>query len=163
MSRYVSLEEIMPVAGHAQLEAVRVRRESLYQALVGLEDALSTPIGHRDRWRLRVAMAVDHAANRLEEHVWETEAPDGLLIQVVNEYPRLACRAARLRDDHAELEKEIRELRTTLAEIDDADIEARGDSLRHQALQFLGHLAVHRQRGADLIYEAYNVDIGGSS
>jgi hypothetical protein len=151
------------MADQAQLDAVRVRRESLYQALVGLEDALSTPIGHRERWRLRVAMAIDHAANRVEEHIWETEAFDGLLNQVVDEDPRLCCRALRLRDDHIELQKEVCELRGALAEIDDAEIAVRGNALRQQALEFCGHLAVHRQRGADLIYEAYHVDIGGSS
>jgi hypothetical protein len=150
------------MAGQAHLDAVRVRRESLHQALVGLEDALSTPIGDSERWRLRVAMAVDHAANRVDEHIWEAEASDGLLNQVVSEVPRLFCRAARLRDDHLQLRKEIYELRVVLAEIDDADVAEQGDSLRKEALEFLGHVAVHRQRGADLIYEAYQVDIGDS-
>ena len=152
----------MPSADKTHLDAVRVRREALYQALIGLEDALSTPIGDGGRWRLRVAMAVDHAANRVDEHIREVEAADGLLHQVVGDVPRLACRADRLRDDHEHLQKEIHALRVALNEIDDDDVAERGEAIRTQALEFLGRLATHRQRGADLIYEAYQVDIGAS-
>lgn len=152
----------MPSADKTHLDAARVRREALYQALIGLEDALSTPIGDGGRWRLRVAMAVDHAANRVVEHISETEAADGLLHQVTAEVPRLACRAARLREDHENLEKDIHALRVALSELSDEDVAERGVAIRTQALEFLGRLATHRQRGADLIYEAYQVDIGAS-
>lgn len=150
------------MADQTHLDAVRARRESLYQALVGLEDALSTPIGDGARWRLRVAMAVDHAANRIAEHARSTEADDGLLRQVEAESPRLCGRTRRLRDDHERLEKDIHALCVALAEISDEDVASRGVQLRNQALEFLGLLAAHRQRGADLIYEAYQVDIGDS-
>lgn len=153
----------MPMADQTHLDAARVRRESLYQALVGLEDALSTPIGDGARWRLRVAMAVDHAANRLDEHIHSTEAFDGLLQQVESDSPRLACRTRRLRSDHERLEKGIHALKVALAEISDDDVADRGTAIRTEALDFLGLLAAHRHRGADLIYEAYQVDIGDSS
>ena len=35
------------------------------------------------------------------------------------------------------------------------------DDLRERATELLGHIVRHRQRGADLIYEAYETDIGG--
>lgn len=152
----------MPTADQTHLDAARVRRESLYQAAVGLEDALSTPIGDGARWRLRVAMAVDHATRRIEEHIEQVESPDGFLRQVVAEVPRLSCRAARLAEDHERLEKDVHALRVALAEIEDADVAERGMAIRKAALEFLGRLATHRQRGADLIYEAYQVDIGAS-
>ena len=152
----------MAITDHAHLDAARVRRESLYQALVGLEDALSTPIGDGPRWRLRVAMAVDHAANRVEEHVQSAEAGDGLLHQVELDSPRLGCRIRRLRTDHVRLENEINRLKVALADISDNDVVDKGIPIRNQALEFLGLLAAHRQRGADLIYEAYQVDIGDS-
>ncbi len=151
------------MADSTHLDAVRIRRESLHEALVGLEDALSTPIGDGGQWRLRVAMAVDHAANRISEHVTSTEADDGFLNQIINDAPRLACKTSRLRDDHEVLQKAVHELGTALAETSDADIGEQGIPIRNQAMDFLGQLATHRQRGADLIYEAYQVDIGGSS
>jgi hypothetical protein len=153
----------MPMADQTHLDAARTRRESLHQALVGLEDALSTPIGDGARWRLRVAMAIDHAANRVEEHVRSAESSDGLLEEVVQDAPRLSCRVDRLRRDHGELEKAVHGLQVALRDISDGDVATRGGPIRNQALDFLGHLATHRQRGADLIYEAYQVDIGNSA
>ncbi|MGF1596772.1 MAG: hypothetical protein ACFCVK_07540 [Acidimicrobiales bacterium] len=152
----------MPEAEHTRIEAARMRREALYQALVGLEDALSTPIGDGARWRLRVSMAVDHAVNRVEEHIVASEAADGVLAEVLADVPRLAKRARRLRTDHDELEKEVHALRILIDDLDDEDVTERGNDIRTQALEFLGHLALHRQRGADLVYEAYQVDIGAS-
>ena len=152
----------MPTADQTHLEAVRSRREALYQALVGLEDALSTPIGDGERWRLRVAMAVDHAANRVAEHIRDVEATDGFLDQVVAEAPRLCGRTDRLRADHDDLEKSVHALSVELSEIADADVADRAPQIRDQAMAFLGLLASHRHRGADLIYEAYQVDIGSS-
>jgi hypothetical protein len=31
--------------------------------------------------------------------------------------------------------------------------------VRRRVIALLGRLAIHRQRGSDLVYEAYNVDI----
>ena len=151
----------MAISTH--LDAARIRRESLYRALVGLEDALSTPIGDGAQWRLRVAMAVDHAANRLSEHIISTEADDGFLNQINSDAPRLSCKTDKLRHDHQHLEKAALGLKAALTQISDADVADRGTPIRNQALEFLGMVASHRQRGADLIYEAYHVDIGGSS
>jgi hypothetical protein len=35
------------------------------------------------------------------------------------------------------------------------------EAVRKQGTNLLGRLVRHRQRGADLIYEAYQTDIGG--
>ncbi len=37
------------------------------------------------------------------------------------------------------------------------------DELRHRAAGLLRQLARHRQRGADLLYQAYVTDIGGET
>ena len=47
-----------------------------------------------------------------------------------------------------------------LATISDRDVEDHGHEVRNQALDLMTALMRHRQRGADLIYEAYQVDIG---
>ncbi|MEM7276358.1 MAG: hypothetical protein AAF547_25010, partial [Actinomycetota bacterium] len=107
--------------------------------------------------------AVDHAARRIEEHAAQTEAPGGFLDRVVIEAPRLQKRVTQLRVDHERLEKEIDALRIAMALVDDADVPERAVGLRNQAIELLGHLTRHRQRGADLIYEAYQVDIGDGS
>jgi predicted RNase H-like nuclease (RuvC/YqgF family) len=145
-----------------QLDAVRIRREALYEAVVGLEDALTTPVGDGHKWRLRVAMAVDHAAVRIEEHAQQTEAKGGFLEKVLIEEPRLQRKINQLKVDHERLEKEVDALRTAVSLVDDDAVPDQSTSIRNRAIELLGQLTRHRQRGADLIYEAYQVDIGGT-
>jgi hypothetical protein len=144
-----------------QLDDVRSRREALYQAAVGLEDALTTPVGDGGRWRLRVAMAVDHAAARIEEHASQTEATGGFLDQVLDESPRLRRRIDQLKVDHERLEKGVDALRMAITMVEDNEVSDEAPAIRNLAIELLGQLTRHRQRGADLIYEAYQVDIGG--
>lgn len=151
------------MAKRVQLDAVRTRREALYQAVVGLEDALATPIGEGAKWLLRVTMAVDHAARRIDEHVCETEQPGGFFDTVVREAPRLHKRVTQLKVDHERLEKEVDALRTAIALVEDDELADQANTLRNQAIELLGQMTRHRQRGADLIYEAYQVDIGEGS
>ena len=151
------------MAGRVELDAVRNRREALYEAIVGLEDALATPIGDGARWRLRVAMAVDHAAMRISEHTSQTEAPDGFLDRTVQQKPRLGRKVNQLRVDHERLEKEVDALRVRLSITPDDEVPDQAAELRNQAMELLGQMSGHRQRGADLIYEIYQVDIGESS
>lgn len=145
-----------------QLDDVRSRREALYEAAVGLEDALTTPIGDGARWRLRVAMAIDHAAARIEEHAAQTEAKGGFLEKVLAEAPRLQRRINQLKVDHERLEKCVDALRMAVALVDDKEVAGEAPAIRNRAIELLGQLTRHRQRGADLIYEAYQVDIGGA-
>ncbi len=148
------------MADRVQLDAVRTRREALYEAVVGLEDALATPVGDGSKWRLRVAMAIDHATIRIEEHAKQTEAKGGFLDKVMQEDPRLQRRVNQLKVDHERLEKEVDALRLAISLVDDDRIPDEAVNIRNQAIDLLGQLTRHRQRGADLIYEAYQVDIG---
>ena len=148
------------MADRVQLDAVRTRREALYEAVVGLEDALATPVGDGKKWRLRVAMAIDHATIRIEEHAKQTEAKGGFLDKVMQEDPRLQRRVNQLKVDHERLEKEVDALRLAISHVDDDRIPDEAVNIRNQAIDLLGQLTRHRQRGADLIYEAYQVDIG---
>jgi hypothetical protein len=145
-----------------QLDAIRTRRESLYQAIIGLEDALTTPVGDGARWRLRVAMAIDHAALRINDHICDTERKDGFLDSVVADEPRLRRRVDQLRVDHERLAREVDVLRTAITAVEDDEVVSRVPALRNQAVDLLGQLVRHRERGADLIYELYQVDLGGT-
>ena len=151
----------MPPAHPADLHAARTRRESLLQAVLGLEDALRTPLGDGTRWRLRVAMAVDHAAARVVEHVVASEGTDSLLAQVQTDSPRLGCRIDRLRTDHSRLLGDVERLRAAVADLGDDQVAAHGPEIRDQANAFARRLARHRRRRSDLVYEAYQVDLGG--
>ena len=61
------------------------------------------------------------------------------------------------------LETEVDALLIAISLVDDADVVDHAVTIRNQAIELLGQLTRHRQRGADLIYEAYQVDIGESA
>ncbi len=153
-----------------KVASIRNRREALLQAVVGLEDALAGPIGDHERWRLRVAMAVDHAVARISEHVTQTEGPGNILDEILAVAPRLERRVKQMRVDHENLEKAAHRLALTVGELSTDDVDAatgktedRAIEIRNQAVDVMGQIARHRQRGADLIYEAYQVDLGNSA
>ena len=95
-------------------------------------------------------------------HIVETEAPGAFLDELVDEAPRLSTPAARLRREHNEILGVINRAEKSLDQVlldDDHDVFV--DALRADLTEMLCALAHHRQRGADLIFAAYDVDIGG--
>jgi hypothetical protein len=95
--------------------------------------------------------------------VVETEAPGAFLDELVGEAPRLSTPASRLRREHSEILATITraEKRLLTPPADDHDYDRWVDEMRTDLTALLVALAKHRQRGADLIYQAYAVDIGG--
>jgi hypothetical protein len=96
-------------------------------------------------------------------HMVETEAPGAFLDELVAEAPRLATPASRLRREHSEILATITgaEQRLLAPPADEDAYEHWVDEMRTDLTALLVALAKHRQRGADLVYEAYAVDIGG--
>ena len=132
------------------LGEVRVRREGLRSGMVMLEAAVSAPAGGDD-WAAGVARALTRLRTAFEGHVEVTEASDGVFAQVVEAAPRLANEVKRLHADHEAIA-------AALAAVDGA-LAAGAGSVRDAALDLLGLLARHRHRGADLLHEAFCVDI----
>jgi hypothetical protein len=140
------------------LDEVRARRVQLRDAMDALEAALAAPAaGSRVvDWWAAVMIRLEALRTALQHHVVETEAAGGLLTQIQTEAPRLANAVHRLRQDHVELSEAVEGLLVR-------PTPRNGDSgvIRDAGLSLLGQLARHRQRGADLLYEAYNIDVGG--
>ncbi len=142
------------------LGEVRERREALLVALGSLEAALAAPASS-PHWRDGLGDALSHLCTTWKEHVTVTEASDGLLGSVRMDAPRLSSHVDRLVADHAVLTEATQDVMDRLDRAPvDAD-KAELDALREQALELLAAVVRHRQRGADLIYDAYNVDVGG--
>jgi hypothetical protein len=139
------------------LDEARVRRVRLRGAMDALEGALAAPaVGRATDWWSAVLACLESLRTALQRHVAETEADGGLLTQVLTEVPRLANAVYRLRQDHVELSDKVEALLVRPQP-------QNGDSgeIRDAGLSLLGQLARHRQRGADLLYEAYSIDVGG--
>lgn len=135
------------------LEAARERRIELKHAMSALEVAAAGAVGDPS-WADGLRSALTDMRDAFDAHVEEVEAADGLLAEVMTDCPRLSSRVERLRDDHPTLSGRIDACRARLDEPDPAEI-------RSEVLDLLVALVRHRHAGADLVYDAYNVDIGG--
>ena len=145
------------------IEGARSRRAGLRSAMSGLEYALASPAPHRvDEWRRGVNDALMALHDVWTRHIVETEAPGAFLDELVEEAPRLSTPAARLRREHNEIVGVIARAEKTLGHVLlDDNHEVFVDAMRADLTEMLCALAHHRQRGADLIFAAYDVDIGG--
>ena len=147
------------VATHTELDAVRIRRAELREALYGFERALAAPAANRAViWGEAVHASAIGIADDFGAHVEVTEGPGGLHQAILAGDLRLANAVAALTAEHGQIAAEIAELVAgSAAPVTAEDV----DGLRERGTKLLGHLIRHRQRGADLIYEAYATDIGG--
>lgn len=144
------------------VEVVRERRRLLRHCMDDLEATIAAPApGREKKWAGEVASSLDALASAFEHHVAETESRDGFLHQLTMDAPRLDPAVGRLRRDHVEIRLLIENLQTSARGATRGE-DPSPEDLRTAALELLGRLAQHRQRGADLIYEAYMVDIGMS-
>ncbi len=141
------------------LEEVVRRRAELYEAILGLEQAAARPaVGREHDWLHGVVEALGQLELELDDHIEITERPDGLYAEIVEVAPRLSSNVKRLRDEHPEMRTSTATLRARLAAGWDGPVDEARDELQH----LLGRLVKHRQHGADLLWQAYNLDTGGS-
>lgn len=138
-----------------EIEAVRSRRADLHEILIDLEHAIAAAVpGREPAWTQQVRATVERLGPAFAEHVAATESPDGLFDQVRRRSPRLDHQCRALAAEHVTITDEIASATAALEEGPDA--------ARSAVLHLLASLARHRQGGADLVYEAYAVDLGGS-
>lgn len=137
--------------------ALRARRAELRDSMSALELALAAPLADPGRWLERVRAALVELEGDLRAHVDITEGPEGLHRDVTDVAPRLAGPARQLAAEHAVAGRLIDDLLAPPAP------EPHPDRVREQANELLALLVRHRQRGADLVYEAYQVDVGGET
>jgi hypothetical protein len=138
------------------LERLRARRVRFGAAAAALESAVTAAAGDLDAWALGVGAAVGDLRAALADHVRGAEAADGLYAEIAATDPRLLPAVERLREDHRDLEQRIDRLATLLAGADPSV-----DAVRDAALELVVEISRHRHRGADLVWELYDVDIGG--
>ncbi len=138
--------------------ALRRRRLELREAMSELEFALAAPAnGRPGRWAEEVRVAALGLVSGLRDHIAVTEGPGGLHRELVETAPRLAGPVAALTAEHADLKEMLARL---IEGIDGADLDVA--ATRDAGTELLDLLMRHRQRGADLVYEAYEFDVGGS-
>lgn len=143
------------------LEAAKRRRATLHDQLVQVEQATSSPAAGRvGDWTARVAKELVGLRDAWEQHVLVTEKPDGLYEEITRRAPRLMGKIKRLQEEHPMIDHQVGVM---LGRIESGEVDAGWplNACRDDLQRLLGGIVRHRQLGADLVWEAYNVDIGG--
>ncbi|MCW2735429.1 hemerythrin domain-containing protein [Nocardioides sp.] len=155
------MEENSSASDRTFLEELRRHRAELRESMGALEDALAAPAtSEHSRWTQRVEAALVEVAGDFRTHIHMTEGPSGLYLELLKTSPRLAGAVDGLTRDHLLIGGQID---TLLARVAGPDVIADVDDVRGSGTALLGRLVRHRQRGADLVFEAYEFDIGGET
>jgi hypothetical protein len=155
------MEASSPTPEQVLWEALRRRRAELRESMNALEIALAAPApGRLGAWAERVHAALVELRADFREHIDITEGPEGLYHGLLATAPRLSHAVARLTREHAQITDGLDHLLSSVSERGvDEDI----DRVRDLGTALLGRLVLHRQSGSDLVYEAYQADIGGET
>jgi hypothetical protein len=154
-------EQAQPRSNPA-LDAARARRKTLHDTLVHLEEAISSPAAGRiPDWTTNVLKEMLEVRDAFDQHVIVTERPEGLYDEILERAPRLAGNVTKLREEHPGIAEATAEMIGRLEEVSIGEGMWPLDAARDDLQRFIGTVIKHRQRGADLVWEAYNVDIGG--
>jgi uncharacterized protein (UPF0335 family) len=146
---------------NGSLGVVPQGRADLSDAVAYLEQALTAARGHAV-WTQEFKGHLGRLRNDFLAHVDGTEGDAGLHRDIIRTSPRLAYRISRLSSEHAAIAQEIDEV-LALADNAAEDSESWVERVYLRARALLRRLSRHRQREADLLYEAYETDIGGET
>ncbi|WP_433210449.1 hypothetical protein ACQP00_47865 [Dactylosporangium sp. CS-047395] len=122
----------------------------------GMQHAIQTPDGD-PAFGTRVSHAVAELKAAFAEHIEVTEGPGGLYAGVMHDAPRLAPYLNSLVGDHRSVWTALDELEGRLGDRHSPEV------VRRDADRLIQEMWEHRQRGADLLYEAYTTDLGGET
>ena len=141
-------------------EALRRQRAELRESMSALELALAAPAaGGEARWVGRVNVALVELSADFRAHVAFTEGEQGLYVDVLTQAPRLGGAVERLTREHEEICAHLEGLIAATTPTERQQM----DEVRRLGNALLGVLVGHRQRGADLVYQAYEYDLGGET
>ncbi len=145
------------------LSEARRRRATLHDSLVHLEIAISSPAtGRIPEWTELVTKEMVGVRDAFDQHVMVTEKPGGLYEEIITRAPRLDGTVRRLKGEHPDIAEKIGGMVERLEKATIGGPEWPLDDARDDLQRFIGTVIRHRQKGADLVWEAYNVDIGGN-
>jgi hypothetical protein len=162
IERGASEEASMPAPSQTNdqaIEATRLRRAEMRESMSALEQALAAPTpGRLDAWAERVHVALVELGSDFHEHVAIAEGPHGVYRRVLTSTPRLSDEVARLTRDQV---KDLIDRLLTYTSPPPGNYDV--DVIRDLGTTLLVRLVRSRQRSADLVYEAYQSDIGGEA
>jgi len=136
-------------------DLTRPQAPELLAAMQSLGHALGAP-DEDPLWVDRTLHRLQVVGEAFAAHVEAAEGADGIYADAVRTDGRLGFRAMRLCREHIALESRLASI-TALVRSPGVEPMA----IRHPIDVLLNELRKHRQRGADLIFEAYQQELGG--
>ncbi len=133
----------------------RERHLPLKEAAAALEKASSA--SEDNRLEL-ISAELSGLSLALSDHIRLTEGPDGLHAELISTQPRLTNDIRLLTKDHDVMECLI-EATSVALESETPD----ESTISDQVGRLLERIERHRLRDAEMVYEAYAVDIGGQA
>ena len=157
-----AISPAVPLSPSFVLDAAVSRRGELHASADGLSQALSMPYeGREDAWLRASNQALRLVRQDIEEHIATTESGSGIHQEIISLEPRLASTVARLTTDHEVLLDRTATMAVLFITALTTPMDICVAALRDEGQVVVDLLTRHRQRGADLVYEAYAFDIGG--
>jgi hypothetical protein len=160
----MTTEPTQPAAqtsGPAALGEVRSGRARLNEYMNRLEQAVAKPApGRNEEWVKHVHSTLVELGASFERHIAITEGPGGLFEDITRTAPRLVGEVGKLGQEHKEIREAIAHALDAVRDRTHAIPGGTESEGREAVLEVINRLMRHRQRGADLIYEAYQVDVG---
>lgn len=147
------------MAGQDPIQAARQRRVALHEAMIEFETAITAPSA-APTWVEQVGEGLSDVASALAKHIAEVDRGDGIIAKALDVAPWLESHAQILRDEHDQLTAHLQRLEHLFGRMESSDANAVA-AMREESYDFLRHLSRHRQNGAELVYDAYDMDIGG--
>jgi hypothetical protein len=144
-------------ADAVSLQVARRHRAALLRDIHSFEQALATPAAEPG-WREKVSTRLHSLRGAFAEHIVVTEGPDGLYHELLDAAPRLCRHVSVLVREHAAIATALAALQQR---VDSPG--ALTEDVRCWSGDLLRELSRHRQRGADLVYDAFQTDIGGET
>ena len=129
------------------------RRREIGEGIAAVERALSAPAGSAV-WQPRLIVALEELRRLAVAQHDAVAAPDGLFVEIRRDHPGLGAQVDEIK---ADFDAALASLESLLPE---ADLLAPVE-LRRRALALLGSAVELRQAIADVVWEAYWVDVGG--
>jgi hypothetical protein len=133
-------------------------RDRTLEAMHALELAAGNAAsGGFDAWTRSVRMALEHLESAFAEQRASYEDPIGLMTEIAQDDPRLRTWVRQLRHRWVELEATTRALRETLESSSDTQAIS---EVRERVRWLMGAIRHHREREADLVFDALGLDLG---
>lgn len=141
------------------LRRVEAERKGVRAAFDRLERAAARPATDRiELWCGNFRAQLADVRTAFQYHVEVTEARDGLFADIIAKAPRLAPRAEELRRDHRIIEAAISRA-TAAIDAEEAPTLRTVAGARDATVDLISRISRHRHLGAEIVYDAFNVDI----